>query len=152
MAGDRRQLRQLRRLPAADGPRYSGDDLLAGLREGDGDRDRSGCGQAVGWVDERDAERREMPAVAGQHFGHFGDSAGLSKAYGGTEAPPTSPWSLVAVETTTKSKAPAGDPIVVVLVSTTQNGAAVSVILTVTFPAANPVNTNGLVVVFPVPV
>ena len=36
-------------------------------------------------------------------LGHFGDSAGLSKAYGGTEAPPTSPWSLVASEATTKS-------------------------------------------------
>ena len=36
---------------------------------------------------------------------HFGDSAGLSKAYGGTEAPtlPSSPWQLVAAESTTKS-------------------------------------------------
>ena len=34
---------------------------------------------------------------------HFGDSAGLSKAYGGTQAPPTTPWLLVAAESTTQS-------------------------------------------------
>ncbi len=34
---------------------------------------------------------------------HFGDSAGPSKAYGGTEAPPSAPWQLVASESTSKS-------------------------------------------------
>jgi hypothetical protein len=34
---------------------------------------------------------------------HFGDSAGLSKAYGGTEAPPTFPWEFASLESTTAS-------------------------------------------------